>query len=99
MNEQELFSSGVMEQLRRAVTKVLDEATAELIAGVIGSVLDTLTVDVMPNLNPDDCSPHGIERPLIVNGEIVDSCHHCEQLWTGDELDVTGLCPECVLLD
>ncbi|CAB4199539.1 hypothetical protein UFOVP1327_52, partial [uncultured Caudovirales phage] len=40
MKEQELFDSGVIEQVRRAVADVLDKVTSDLSAGVLNSVLD-----------------------------------------------------------
>jgi hypothetical protein len=52
----------------------------------------------LPN-DPDHAPAHGIKRPLVVNQEIVDSCFHCDGLWTADLIDINGLCPECAMLD
>ncbi|CAB4182452.1 hypothetical protein UFOVP1083_1 [uncultured Caudovirales phage] len=96
MKEQELFDSGVIEQVRRAVADVLDKVTSDLSAGVLNSVLDTLTAD--------DCPPHGISRPLVVNGETVVTCYDCDLLYTTsntdlDDYDHEWRCYGCLSLD
>ena len=80
MNEAELFSSGTMEAIRRKVEHFLDDASTLVMAGVIESVVETLT--------DDDCNPHGLARPLIVNNQVVLTCQDCEYLFTSDYGDI-----------
>lgn len=98
MKEQELFDSGTVERIRRSVAVVLDKALTEISRGVIDSVLDVLTLDL------DDCPPHGINRPLTVNGQIVVTCHDCDLLITTnngdlDDGDFLWRCYECLSID
>jgi hypothetical protein len=51
-------------------------------------------------MTQDDCNPHGIPRPLIVNGETVLTCCECLDMFTsscGDISDADHLfrCYEC----
>jgi len=57
----------------------------------------------LPN-DLDECPPHGIARPLTVNGQIVVTCYDCDDLFTTnnadlDDSDYRWRCYGCLSID